>query len=102
MTTALNIADTIESPDFNQACNFDLWLDTFLDEKGIDLEQVLEVEAPDSIFGTNYMPVGVIVEAMKGATRANQRKIKSLMVRIDFANGDILHFIKHLAQAFAI
>ena len=80
--------------------SFNRWIDTFLDEKGIDGEEVLEVEAPD---GTeNCIPVGCLVDAFKGTTAAEQRAIKSTLVKIDFVNGDVRHYLRHLARAIAV
>lgn len=78
---------------------FAKWLDTFLEEKGIDLEQGFEVEGPS---GVNYMTVETVVIAMKSANANEQNGIKTVFVRIDFANGDVLDFIKHLGKAIAI
>ena len=78
---------------------FDKWLDTFISEKGIDTEQYIEVEGPG---GANHMPVSAVLDAMKSTTDAEKSKIKNTFVLIDFKNGDVLHFIKHLAQAIAI
>lgn len=75
------------------------WLDTFLEEKGIDLEHGFEVEGPS---GVNYMTVETVVIAMKSANANEQNGIKTVLVRIDFANGDVLDFIKHLGKAIAI
>ena len=77
---------------------FNNWIDTLVEEKGIDLEECFEVEGPS---GTNVIPYGVIVEHMKIAPTSEQRKIKDVLVMIDFKNGDILHFFRHLGQAIA-
>jgi hypothetical protein len=78
---------------------FSKWLDTFLSEKGIDLEKTLTVEGAS---GPNYMPVEIIVQAIKAASAAEQQQIKTMFVRIDFVNGDVLDFLKHLGKAIAI
>lgn len=78
---------------------FNKWLDTFIEEKGIDLEQTFDVEGPQ--WGTNTIPYGVIVEHMKVASPAEQSKIKDVIVQIDFRNGDVLHFFRHLGKAIA-
>ncbi len=77
---------------------FTKWIDTFIAEKGIDLEQVLTAEGPS---GTNHIPVGCIVEMIKQTVGAERAKIKQTIVMIDFRNGDVLHFFRHLAQAVA-
>lgn len=80
---------------------FNTWLDTFMSEKGIDMEEVIEVDGSEE-WGTNYIPVGVVIEHMKIASSQEQAQIKSIFVQIDFKNGDVMHFIHHLARAIAI
>lgn len=77
---------------------FNNWIDTLIEEKGIDLEDTFEVEGES---GLNTIPYGVIVEHMKIASTEEQRQIKDMLVKIDFHNGDILHFFRHLGQAIA-
>lgn len=78
--------------------NFNNWLNTFIDEKNIDREKTIEVEGPS---GANFIPVGCLIEAMEAAPSHEQRGIKATLVKIDFHNGDVMHFFKHLAQAIA-
>lgn len=78
---------------------FAAWLDTFLQEKGTDLEQVLEVEGET---GLNMIPVGIVVDAIKSAAEHEQVAIKNMLVKIDFVNGDHMDFIRHLAKAIAL
>ena len=51
--------------------------------------------------GFNWMPVSMVVDAIKSTSAGEQAKIKDTLVRIDFANGNVLHFFKHLAGALA-
>jgi hypothetical protein len=74
------------------------WLDTFISEKGLDLEQTFEVEGPS---GVNVMPYGVVVEGIKGTNATEQVAIKAVIVKIDFINGDVLDYFRHLGQALA-
>jgi hypothetical protein len=78
---------------------FNNWLDTFIQEKGIDLEQRFDVEGP--VWGTNSFDYGVIVEHIKIAGKDEQNEIRDTIVKIDFANGDVKHYFRHLAQALA-
>lgn len=78
---------------------FATWLDTFLTEKGIDLEATMDVVGKS---GLNIIPVGVLVDHIKAAPEHEQAAIKTTIVRIDFLNGDVLHFFKHIAQAIAL
>jgi len=76
--------------------DFNTWLDTFVSEKGIDTEQTFDIEGES---GLNIIPIGVVIEHMKITSKAEQAQIKNIIVKIDFRNGDVLHFFKHLAQA---
>jgi hypothetical protein len=78
---------------------FTKWLDTFIEEKGIDQTEVFEVEG--ATYGTNYIPLGVVVEHMKIAPPAEQAAIKRTIVKIDFLNQNPVPFFKHLAKAIA-
>jgi hypothetical protein len=79
--------------------SFSKWVRVFLSEKGIYLEEVLEVEGKE--WGVNYMPVGVLVEFMDGAPKHEQAGIKSMMVKLDFHNAPIEPYLVHLAKAIA-
>lgn len=79
--------------------NFNTWIDTLVAEKGIDTEQRFEVEGPS---GANSFEYGMIIDAIKQAPKHERDQIKTTLVKIDFANGDICHFFRHLAQALAI
>jgi hypothetical protein len=78
--------------------SFGRWLDTFLSEKGIDLEQGFVVRGPS---GDNHMTYENVVDVMKQAPAHEQAAIKNMIVRIDFKNGDVCHYLRHLAQAIA-
>jgi hypothetical protein len=78
---------------------FKTWLDTFVAEKGLDLEHTFEVPGAS---GPNFIPLAIVVDAMKGAPAREQAAIKAAVVKIDFMNGKVLPFFAHLAQALAI
>jgi hypothetical protein len=78
--------------------SFSKWINTLIDEKGIDREQVLKVEGPS---GVNSIPVGCIVDMMIGAPAKEQQGIKAMLVKIEFHNGDVVDYFRHLAQAVA-
>ena len=77
---------------------FAQWLDTFIDEKGIDTERVLTAEGPS---GLNSIPIGCLVDVMKSAPAHEQKGIRAMLVKIDFHNGDVVDYFRHLAQAIA-
>ena len=76
------------------------YLNNLISEKAnISMNTPIEVEGAS---GTNFMNVGVVVEHILIAPKSEQEAIKNVLVKIDFANGDILDFFKHLAKALAI
>ena len=76
--------------------NFNKWLDTLIEEKEIDLRDHFEIEKDEQLHIFDY---GYIVEAIKLAPTHEKKAIQNMIVRIDFANGDITHYFRHLAQA---
>ena len=75
------------------------WLDTFVSEKGLDLNHWFEVEG-DS--GVNFIPLGCLLDAIKAASAGEQARIKTAIVRLDFVNAPVLPFFNHLAGAIAL
>ena len=76
-------------PKFN-----DSYLDTFFEEKRLR-ERVYDVVSSN---GTEHsIPTGVVLEHI-ALTRGREREdIKDIIRKIDFANGDLHHFFRHLA-----
>lgn len=71
---------------------FSKWLATFVEEKGLDLSEYVQ--------GKNItLQVGDVLSAMNSAPESEQAQIKKTLVMIDFKNGDVMHFIRHIAQA---
>jgi hypothetical protein len=74
------------------------WFKTFNEEKGIDPETNIEVEGPS---GTNFMTLENVFEAILATSPSEQAQIKAMIVKIDFANGNVVNYYKHLAKAIA-
>lgn len=79
--------------------NFKVWLKTFISEKDIDVDQIIEVEGES---GINIIEFNCLLDAILQAPKHEQAQIKNTLVKIDFMNGDVMHFFKHLAKAIAI
>lgn len=78
------------------ASSFTEWLDTYLEESQLPYAS-WDITGPD---GTPHMiDSDVVIEAIKSAGPGEQAQIKDKMVQIDFANGDMNDFFKHLAEA---
>ena len=76
------------------------YLNTLLEEKGISQDTVLEVTGSE--WGTNFMPISVVVDFVSNLDTNTQNKIKDTLVKIDFHNGDVLDFITYIAKGIAI
>lgn len=79
--------------------SFVAWLDTFVEEKGLDRDEHFDVEGPS---GTNVFPLGVVIDTIKQANAQEQAAIKHQLVILDFQNRDVVDYFKHLARALVI
>ena len=48
----------------------------------------------------HWMNVEQIIELIENAPQHEQEHIKNTFSQIDFSNGDLIHYIKFLAEAF--
>ena len=71
----------------------------FFEEKGLD-NQVYEVK---SLNGThNILCTDDVVWALKQASGTERQSIERVLRELDRRNGDVHHFLKHMAQGVAI
>lgn len=81
--------------------NFATWLDTFVSEKGLDVDHVFEIKT-DDFWETHFITLEIVLwQAKENASAAEQKQIKDIIVQIDFRNGDVMHFFNHLATGLA-
>ena len=74
--------------------SFNNWFNTFIEEKGLsDLEIEFENEN-----GFNIMPIGVIQEFLAYSINEIQQEVKDKLVRMDFCNMNIIHFLEYIAR----
>ncbi len=74
------------------------FFNTFFSEKAL-APRVFDVT--DSKGLSHSIPSEVVIEAIHGTRGDERRKIESTLRRIDFANGDVNHFLAHLARGLA-
>ena len=74
------------------------YLDNLISEKGLDINTTFDVQGNS---GLNMIPLGVIIEHILITSPKEQHAIKLTLIKIDFHNGDVMHFFKHLAGAIA-
>jgi len=75
------------------------YLKAFFAEKPIE-QQVYEVTTPAGT--TNLLMTSDVVYALLNASDGIQEQAANILRRIDFHNGDVHHFLKHMANAMAI
>ena len=78
---------------------FNNWIDDFMAERGIDLDSTFWFINKS---GFNFMDYGAVVAAIKTTNVSERAHIKNAIIKIDFANGDVLHFLRFLARGLAI
>lgn len=75
------------------------YLRTFFEEKDLP-EVVFEVESPNGT--ANMIPSELVIDVILNSCPADeQERIANMIRRLDFANADILDYLKHLARALA-
>ncbi len=75
---------------------FNKWFETFLGEKNLPYESWDLISENGTL---NIIDSDVVIEHIKIAPDHEQKAIKEMIIKIDFANGNINHFFKHLAGA---
>lgn len=76
---------------------FQRWIETFIEEKGLDLDHEFTIEHDGNI---HFLTLEFLVELMIKAPKNEQLQIKEKVVYIDFKNGDVMHFFNFLAGAY--
>ena len=74
---------------------FKIWIDTFIEEKDLPMNETITIDNNGTIHIMTYQ---TIYEHMLIANDKEQKQIKNMIVRIDFMNGNILDYFKHLAK----
>lgn len=73
------------------------WLDTFVEEKGIDTDEEFIIEGKDN---THFVDVAQVLVWIKQASDMERREIKKTIVYLDFKNGDLLDYFRFLAMGY--
>lgn len=75
---------------------FEKWLNIFIKEKGIDTSQEFKSTENGISMIFSYQDV---LNNIKSTSENEQKQIKDMMVKIDFNNGDIEDYLRHLSKA---
>lgn len=77
------------------------WIDTFVAEKGYDLEEHLEVPGPT--WGANLIPLSLVVDAIRAARPDELAAIKKTLIALDFTDPEApKRYLTQLAQNLAL
>ena len=71
----------------------------YFNEKQLD-NQVYEIATPNGTM--NLIETDMVITKIKTTQGEEAKKIEAIIRQIDCLNGDLHHFLKHLAQAMAI
>lgn len=74
---------------------FEKWIDTYFDEKDLDLE-VWTYSRGNVIANIDNKSVIAVLRAVKN--KQQQKDIREVLVSIDFANGDVNEYLKYLSE----
>jgi hypothetical protein len=74
------------------------YISNFFAEKDLD-ERTYEATAADGT--VHLIPTGCVIEAIMRAPEGEQSQIAKVLRQIDFKNGNVHHFLNHLAGALA-
>ena len=66
------------------------YLETLIEEKGADIEDEINL---DGHFGLTFEMLIDFIDSMP----EYHDKIRTMLVKIDFHNGDVFHYLRHLA-----
>jgi len=75
--------------------DFNEWFETFLEEKNLPY---LEWEIMDTNGEINFIDSDCVIDAIISCSINEKKAIKDTIVKIDFSNGDVNDFFKHLAK----
>ena len=68
------------------------YLTTLIEEKGHSIDDEITIEGH---FGVTYE---MLLDFIEGVSPADKKQIKNTLVKIDFLNGDVFHFLDHLGR----
>jgi len=71
----------------------------FFDEKNLE-NRIYEVTAPQGTM--NFIETDMVIAKIKTTQGEEAQKIETVLRTIDFRNGNVHHFLNHIAQAMAV
>lgn len=75
------------------------YLELFFEEKEINPTS-WEIKGADGT--THFIDSDVVIEAILNCSNNEQAKIADMLRKIDFKNGDVVHYLEHLARGLVV
>ena len=72
------------------------YFENFFNEKQLPYE-TFEIEHNGQM---HFVEMDFVIELIKTAPRPEQMQIRNTLVKIDFVNGNVNHFLKFLAESY--
>jgi len=72
------------------------WAERFFEEKQIPYKEWTIYHNDTQHFIDNDF----VIEIIKGLSPAELKQVKNMLIKIDFANGNVNHFLEHLANGY--
>jgi hypothetical protein len=76
------------------------FITTYFKEADVDTTRTYTVESENGT--VNYIQASNVIQMIKQTRGQERKEIENIIRKIDFKNGDIHHFLKHLASAMAM
>jgi len=73
------------------------FFDVFFEEKKIPPKTF---EVKDKHGNTHFIDNEFVISLIKSASQEEKKKIEQVLRKIDFHNGDVNHFLEHLAKGY--
>ena len=86
----------LEEPSLASAFRPNTYLHRFFREKSL---KPTTYHIVDSSGLSHSIPTQVVIEAIASTSGEERKHIEGIIRKIDFSNGDLHHFLRHLAQA---
>jgi len=72
------------------------WVEMFFEEKDLEYKEFTVEHNGQMHFIDNEF----VIEVIKGLKGRELAQVKDVLVKIDFKNGDVNHFLAHLAEGY--
>lgn len=79
--------------------NFSQWLDTFVEEKGLDVEHRFEVTSDAGIL--HSIPLGCVIEQINASPSSIKQAIGTTLIIADYKNADVMDNFRNMALGIA-